>query len=83
MKKRKVILKFCKRASIYCTDFNGTVWFPYSKTKGKYGNRLTHPILRCLGHLTQLTLEVNVYDEVQISLQIYQTMQQRKNKVNK
>lgn len=47
-----------------------TYFLSSTEDKQRMGRRLlTHPVFRRFWHLTQLALEVNIYGEIQISLQ--------------
>lgn len=65
--RRKMFLR--KHNSIEQTSCQ-TCFLSSTEDKQRMGRRLlTHPVFWCLWHLTQLALEVNIYGEIQISLQ--------------
>jgi len=69
--KKRQIIKCCCMGSVKLLWRLRVKQYNLSSTKDKLTGRrpLAHPVLRCLRHLTQLTLEVDVYVEVQVPLQ--------------
>lgn len=67
--KEKRTLKMLLQGSVKLLYRHTVKQYNLSSTKDKQKRFLTHPVLWSLRHLTQLTLEVDVYSEVQVPLQ--------------